>query len=326
MDGTETSCTPDAVFAWLAEVVADPDCTLSLGAFGAIGQFPCEPRIFVDVSDDRIKAETATAAIDLILSKTMRPLAFETISSDPQGWNQGIALCLPEVSARMSGRTIFTAIGPDVDAFEASQRNLQCYDFGFGTRYADVCVRTLAGSGECVSPRPGMAGELADFMQQFRHDTWIFKTALGRIETRYSERWHVIPSLLSGSATHSNAIPIPAGFIPVAYVFPPTSRSVGTTNAMAHHRSFQQLIDRYGDRSLARFKREVEGMLDLSLPPDALDTLLGHKRSPTRAEIACIRIALRQRRWRRGECDRPNWERAFDRPLSQQSTPTSIPT
>jgi len=319
--------TPDSSFAWLAGAVADPEYTLSLGAFGAVGQFPSGPRTFVDVRDDRMEAAATTAGIALIMCDGLQLIAFEMISSDPEGWNHGIALCLLEKHARMSQRTSFTAMGPDADALEASKRDLCCYDLGLGTRYADVCVRPLASDIEhnlCAAAAQSI--EPAECAERFHADTWIFKTALGRIETCHPGRRHLIPNLLSGSAAHANIAPIPPGLVPVGYVFPPLPHHPHATNAIDRHAAFQRLIDSYGDKPLARFKRQVEHMLDLSLPPNALSNLLGDRRSPTRAELSCIRVALRQRRWRRQESDRPEWERAFDRPLSRMPSLSSVST
>ncbi|MGR7995116.1 MULTISPECIES: DUF6925 family protein [unclassified Xanthobacter] len=319
--------TPGPSFAWLVGAIADPECALSLGAFGAVGQFPGEPRTFVDVRDGWVEAATATARIALKMCDGFQLIAFEMISSDPESWNHGVALCLPEQQARMSQRPYVTAMGPDADALDASERDLCCYDLGLETPYADVCVRPHASDiGHKLCAVAGQSIEPAECAERFHADTWIFQTALGRIETCHPERRHLIPNLLSGSATHANIAPIPPGLVPVGYVFPPRPRHPHATNAIDRHAAFQSLIDRYGDQPLARFKRQVEHMLDLSLPPNALSNLFGHRRAPTRAELSCIRVALRQRRWRRQESDRPDWERAFDRPLSRMLSLSSIST
>lgn len=307
-------CFPN--FDWLAEAVSDPSYEISLGAFGAVGQFPDEPRTHVEIGPDRIFAATATARIALNRHDSLRPIAFETLSSDPEGWNHGIALCLPNSDALMSGRTLFTSIGPDTDAIDSSERGMCRYDLGLGTAYADICIRPLSGTADSFSTMVGEKVNANALDGRFADCVWVFETSLGRIEARHPGRCHILPQLLSADLSHSIAVPIPTGFVPVAYVFPPNPRRA--RNAEGSYSAFQRLLDLFGDPDLVRCKRAVELAVEQDRQPKEMGALLKHSGRLSRAELACIRIALRQRRWLRGERDRPAWEDAYDRPLAER--------
>ncbi|MBN9223056.1 MAG: hypothetical protein J0I79_34450 [Mesorhizobium sp.] len=308
-------------FDWLAEAVSDPSYEISLGAFGAVGQFPDEPRTHVEVGPDRIVAETATARIALNHHDSLRPIAFETLSSDPEGWNHGIALCLPNSDALMSGRTLFTSIGPDTDAIDGSERGMCRYDLGLGTAYADICIRPLSGSAHHFSAMVGEKIAANALDGRFPDCIWVFETSLGRIEARHPRRRHIFPQLLSTDLNHSTAMPIAAGFVPAAYVFPPNPRRA--RNVEDSYSAFQGLFDRFGDPDLVRCKRTVERAIEQDRHPKEVNALLNLSGALSRAELACIRITLRQRRWLRGERDRPGWEDAYDRPLAEISVSPS---
>lgn len=306
---------------WLADAVADPNYEISLGAFGAVGQFAREPRIDLEVGADRIIAATATSRIALNLRDTLRPIAFEMLSSDPEGWNCAIAICLPECDARMSVRSQWTAIGADVRAVYASDRSMLCYDIGLATSFADVLIRTCSFSGRRSSaPVRGKHPALDALASCYRNDVWVFETALGRIETLHPTRRHILPNLLSMGMTHSTVAPIPSGLVPLGYLFPLNPRHACPHSAVSCHNTFQALFDRFGRPELVHWKRKLERALDQGRVPEHVHAMLGHPGPLSRAELTSIRVALRQRRWLRGERDHPDWEIAYDKPLA------SVPT
>lgn len=301
-------------FALLKAIVADPKFEVSIGAYGAVGQVAREPRLFVDAASDQVVAATETSIVSLRRHAGLRTIAFEMLSSDPEGWNSAIAMCLPERDARMSARTQVTM---DTDSIFEANRKKYTYDIGVGKPYADICVRAASGNiNEGVSCQRN-----SDFLSRIleRDDcVWIFDTALGRIETRDRRRRHLVPQLLATDDTHSRTAPIPAGFVPVGYAFPPNPRHPETEDALGTHFLFQDLLERFGVPELVKLKRRVERALDVAEPVAILETLLGHPGRPTRMEIDCIRVALRQRRWLRGGQRSTEWEEAFDRPLAQR--------
>lgn len=307
------SAKPSSEFALLKAIVADPKFEVSLGAYGAVGQIAREPRLFVDAGSDQVVAATETSSVSLRRHAGLRTIAFEILSSDPEGWNSAVAMCLPERDARMSARTQLT-MNQDTDAiFEANRKNY-IYDMGVGKPYADIWVRAASGNLPDVVSDGDVLGHFLD-----RDDcVWIFDTALGRIETRDRRRRHLVPQLLATNDTHSRTAPIPTGFVPVGYAFPPNPRHPETEDASGTYFMFQDLLDQFGVTDLVKLKRRVERALDVGEPVAKLKALLDHPGPPTRMEIDCIRVALRQRRWLRGGERSTEWEEAFDRPLSQR--------
>lgn len=317
MESYQNSTKPSSEFALLTAMVADPKIEVSLGAYGAVGQIAREPRLFVDAGSDQVVAATETSSVSLRRHAGLRTIAFEMLSSDPEGWNSAVAMCLPERDARMSARTQLTMVNQDADAIFEANRQKDTYDIGVGKSYADICIRAASGDLREIVACGGNGDFLGHLLE--RDDcVWIFDTALGRIETRDRRRRHLIPQLLATNDTHSRTVPIPAGFVPVGYAFPPNPRHPETEDAPGTYSSFQELLDQFGVPELIKFKRRVERALDASEPVGILETLLDHPSPPTRMEIDCIRVALRQRRWLRGGQRSADWEEAFDRPLAQR--------
>lgn len=320
MNGVAKPFASSPNFNWFAEAVADPRYEISLGAFGAVGQFPREPRTGVDVGVDRIVVTTETARIALNHHARLQPIAFETLSSDPEGWNPAIALCLPHAEARMSGRALWTPIGPDKGAINPSDRSMTCYDVGLDTACADILIRPSSAATRRHAALALYKKVAPDtLLERHADDVWVFETAVGRIETLHPGRRHVFANLLSKDLTHSTAAPIPDGLSPVGYVLPPNPRHCRAEDAASCHTAYQHLLDRFGRQDLVCLKRKVEAALEAGRSPAGLEALLDHRGLPSRAEMACVRIALRQRRWLRRQRDRPEWENAYDRPLAESA-------
>ena len=89
-----------AAIALLRREIADPGTQWSLGTFGAIAEFSRdedEPAQ-VSMAADAVSAVTERGGIALKPDPGIRPFASESINK--AGWNQRIALCLPEAIAR----------------------------------------------------------------------------------------------------------------------------------------------------------------------------------------------------------------------------------
>lgn len=318
MESYQNSATPSSEFALLKAMVSDPKFEVSIGAYGAVGQIAREPRLFVDAGSNQVVAATETSSVSLRWHAGLRTIAFEMLSSDPEGWNTAVAMCLPERDARMSARTQLTMVNQDTDSIFEANREKYTYDIGVGKPYADICVRAASGNLHelmgCES-----TGDFLGYLLERDDCVWIFDTALGRIETRDRRRRHLVPQLLATNDTHSRTAPIPAGFVPVGYAFPPNPRHPETEDAAGSHFLFQDLLDQFGVSEIVKLKRRVERALDVGEPVANLKTLLDHPGPPTRMEIDCIRVALRQRRWLRGGERSREWEEAFDRPLAKFS-------
>lgn len=325
MDNLPSSTVCRSAVDWLAEVVADSSYEIGIGAYGAIGQFSGDRREGVVVERERIVAATATATIALRRDAPLRPVAFETLSSDPQGWNTGVALCMPEPEAWMSGRGVWTVLDSDSGAIGKSGRSMLSCDVGLGTPYADILVRPLSEeSRRNAASTQDERVPLGAFQRNFPDDVWVFDTRLGRIETRCPQRRHLFSRLLKGKSLHANTVPVPAGYVSVGYVLPPNPLRAEGDEALARFSECQGLIDRFGIPKLSAWKRAVEKALEEDRLPAEIWPPPRHGESSTRHEMACLRVALRQRKWLRGESDRLRWVEAFDPSmLSFRSRPRS---
>src|SRR5882757_3047294 len=125
--------------ALLVEHINNPASSWMCGRFGAVAEFHRDADEAVDIdTGPAITAVTARGAIRLEALPELRPVAYETISTCIESWGQGVALCLPHELAAMSGRTVVTELGPDVDAVRAQDRGALLFDLGLGGMQADV--------------------------------------------------------------------------------------------------------------------------------------------------------------------------------------------
>lgn len=307
-------------FHWLTEAIADTSYEFSLGAFGAVGQVAREPRIYVEVQSDRVVAVTESSRILLKNCNDLRPVAFESLSSDPFGWNPAIALCLPTAEAEGYGRTCWSEVGLDADAINPCERMLQCYDIGLGSSYADILIRPRSLAARRFSVKAcGSQIDRHKLPRLFVDEAWIFQTRLGRVETNSAKRRHIIPQLLSMNMTHVGRAPIPEGYVSVGYAFPLNPRHASTDDGESCYDAWERLLDRFGIPELVRWKRKVQRALTGDAQPASVSSLLEHEGPPSRAELSSLRVALRQRRWLRREPIRLEWESQFDPALSRRA-------
>ena len=127
----------------LLDHVQDPHASWSCGRFGAIAEFHRDADEPVEIaSQPAIVAATSRGAIRIELLPALRPVAYETISKCIESWGQGVALCLPRDLALMSGRTVVTELGPDIDAVRPQDRDAFLFDLGIGGPQSEICVRS----------------------------------------------------------------------------------------------------------------------------------------------------------------------------------------
>lgn len=264
----------DEAAALLREALADPGTAWSLGSFGAIAEFmrdPGEPHTPLD--DGRLGLATARGAIALTPTPDLRPVAYETAIG--AGWSQALALCLPEASCAMAGRSVVTELGPDREAPREEDREGVLFDLGLGLLAVDACVRVRdpealaclrAGIGLPIFDHANPIGPRLVAMSPHR----VFRARIGRVEvyapipapggtSPEGPHTHVLPKLLRGGRTHAATTPIPAGFVPVAGLHPPHPYKDMLGRRIAFDRArfdaFQALLERWGDPDLLAAKR-----------------------------------------------------------------------
>jgi hypothetical protein len=221
--------------ALLRGQIADPDCTWSLGGYGAAARFTWEPGEQAEVLEGAsFGLVTARGALVLTAPLTLRPFAYETGFAG--GWSQAVALCLPAAACAMGRRSVLTELGPDAAAVRQQDRAALLFDLGLGLEAADACVRTAdpdligrlraAGGRSILDPDHPALPALAETGLHT-----VFVTRLGRIEVYGSgagpgPRSQILPKLVRLRRRHAATAPIPAGLVPCGEFRP--AHPVGT--------------------------------------------------------------------------------------------------
>lgn len=304
IDGT--SC---AVETLLRAQLADPNCTWSLGGYGAGATFariPGEPAHELD--QDGFGLVTGRGAIVLAPPPGLRPFAYETGFAD--GWSHAVALCLPAAICAMGRRNVLTELGPDRAAARPQDRNAILFDLGLGFDAVDACVRTTdpvvidrlragLGRSNLASDHPVSPA----LVEPTCH--WVFVTRVGRIEVYGSgaaagtpgpaPRSHILPKLLRLRRTHAATAPIPGVLMPCGGFEPAHPLKDGAGRSIpfdtARHAAFGALLDAWGDPALAALRRAVLAGRD----PDPRQSEGRFARSAIRAARAQVRVKDRNR-------------------------------
>jgi hypothetical protein len=297
---------PAGAVGLLRQGLADPEAQWSLGTFGAIAEFSRDEHepAHVSMAANVLSAITERGGIAIRPDPAIRPFASEGVTKS--GWNQRIALCLPEDNCAMNRRTVLTEVGADRDALRAKDRDGLLFDLGLGARQADFCVRidtqeTAARLREHAGRPVFEPGNPAMGIILHANPHRVFLSRLGRIEVyqpippptgRSPEgpHTHVLPRLLKSGRTHPATEPVPAGWVPCAHLYPPhpARDRLGLPRPFdaARHRAFQSMIAAFGDPEVLAIKRRIAEAVDAGEPPSAP--------AQTRHGRTSIRIALRQ--------------------------------
>jgi hypothetical protein len=262
---------------FLAEQVADSEVAWSLGTFGAIAEFTrdADEPVVLDRADGSISAVTARGALRITLHPKVRPIASE--SPTRESWSHRVALCLPETSCAMSGRTQFTEVGLDDEALCEEDRAGVLFDLGLGALHADFYVRSsdvdvVAALRRCTgkSVFSPTSGAMKVILAANPHR--VFISRLGRIEVYQpipsadgtspsGPHTHVLPKLLAHGRTHSANEPLPPGWTPCAHFYPPHPERDPSGQRRPfqaeRHAAFQVLLERYGDSHRLALKQRV---------------------------------------------------------------------
>jgi hypothetical protein len=290
----------------LQREISNPDTQWSLGTFGAIAEFSRDHGEPVRLvwSAEAVSAVTPRGSIALKPHVAIRPFASEGISKT--GWNQRVALCLPQDDCAMNQRAVLTEIGPDHHAPRAEDREAILFDLGLGALQADFCVRIgdrslVARLREHTGRAVFGPGNPAMGMVLAANPHRVFISRLGRIEVYQpipppsgkspeGPHTHVLPRLLQSRRTHPATEPVPGGWIPCAHLYPPHPARDGLGEARpfdaARHRAFQAMMAACGDLETLAVKRRVVDAVLAGGPPMAV--------AGDRHGRISVRIALRQ--------------------------------
>ena len=297
---------PETAVDLLHREIANPDTQWSLGTFGAIAEFSrdADEPVVLNRSADAVSAVTARGGIAIGHNADSRPFATENTTRT--GWNQRIALCLPQGDCAMNRRTMLTELGADDEALRPQDRGAILFDLGLGALQADFCVRisdreTVARLREHAGRAVFEPGNPAMGLILAANPHRVFISRLGRIEVYQpippasgkspdGPHTHVLPNLLKSGRPHPAPEPVPDGWIPCAHLYPPHPARDGLGQPRpfdaASHDSFQRLVERFGTRESLATKRLIMDAVNAGEPPSAV--------APSRHGRASIRVALRQ--------------------------------
>jgi hypothetical protein len=290
----------------LIDHIRDPHASWACGRFGAIAEFHRDPDEPVEIATEpSIVAATSRGAIRLEVLPSLRPVAYETISSCIESWGQGVVLCLPKGAAAMNGRTVVTELGPDRDAVRTQDRDAILFDLGLGGEQADTCVRSAdpeaiellrEACGRPVLQNGALMHRLPNLSPHR-----VFCCRMGRVEvfqpipapdgkSPEGPHTHVLPRLLAHGRLNAATVPVPDGWLAGMSLFPahPLLRADGAPTAFdaARYRAFQSLMDRFGDPALVAGKQAA-----FATNPDPIAD------GDERRHALGFRIGQRQRRW-----------------------------
>jgi hypothetical protein len=312
----------------------DADAQWSAGTFGAIAEFSRDlgERPIFDLRDTSASVATERGAIAFRAGAGVRFFAYETIARDRASWRHGVALCLPAVASWMSQRSVVTELGPDVNAVRPQDRNAILFDLGLSLAQTDAAVRTrdrtLIAALRRSEGRPLFDADntvLMDILLGSPHR--VFLTRLGRVEVFQpipppagksppGPHTHILPKLLRANRTHAATVPIPAGLVPCAMLYPahPLLDGEGLPRAfdVGRFEAFNALLRQYGAPALVAAGDAAAEAVRKGLPPEAM-VLPASKFART-----AVRVALRKLK-ASGE-NAPNldaWLARFDRPSAE---------
>jgi hypothetical protein len=295
-------------FELITAQLDDAQAQWSLGTFGAIAEFMRDADEPAEIArdDSSMSVVTARGGIRLDMRPDLRPVAFETVTT--QGWSQRVAFCLAEADSAMNRRDTLTEIGTDARALRAQDRGAVVFDLGLNVHQADCCIRTadaelIAGLRAHAGRSLFEPGNPAMGLILNRSPHRVFMTRGGRAEVHQAiphpggkapegPHTHVLPKLLAHNRTHAATEPIPRGLVSCAHLYPAHPLRDGDGRARpfdaARYGAFQRLLSRYGDAEHVRMKRNVIKGVSAGAGPEAIAM------PADRFAQASIRIALRQ--------------------------------
>lgn len=293
----------------LVDHINDPDSSWMAGRFGAVAEFHRDKEEPVAiVTSPSIAAATDRGAIRIERLPDLRPVAYETVSKC-MTWGQGVALCLPDAMARMSGRTVVTELGPDRDSVREQDRDAILFDLGLGGRNTEICVRSA--EPETVALLRSICGKPLfthghAFLQRLPELSphRVFRCRLGRVEVYQKvppadgksppgPHTHVRAKLLALRRNHAATVPVPEGYFSGMTLYPahPLQRAGDDHDGepigfdMSRYEAFQALLQRYGDPVLLKGKQAVR------------EGRISERDLMTKNERIGFRIGQRQRHW-----------------------------
>jgi hypothetical protein len=310
----------------------------SVGTFGAIGEFVRDDAERVERARNGMVQEIVTArgGMRLSPSREIRVIAFDTLSSDGETWNQAVAFCLPKGAS--DAPQAVHRIGPDTEALRADDRDAILFDMGVAVGLVKMCIRTR--DADLIAALDAMEGKLMLGPDGGKAAGLVLKTSPHRVmlspvarvevyvaipapggESPLGPHTHMLPKLIASGRTHAANAPIPEGMQPVLMLHPRSP----WRDAAGKRTPFDAGLDAYFESLLQQHgladDRSVRGAVEAAVR-DGDDPKL-YAWPVSRRGRAQARITLRRLARKMGEDRVALWKTLYDRAPPEDEEPAA---
>lgn len=315
-------------FAELATLASDPDNGWSIGSFGAIGEFFHDPgEASLARTAAALELHTTKGGMRLGANPGLRPIAWERLSADGEGWSFGIDFCCPQPAA--APRAI-ACLGADADAIRTDDRGQMLFDLGVGVGAVRMAVRTrdpaLIAELEANAGRRLPDDKALDARIRAHQPQRVLLSPAGRIEVYQpipapdgkspdGPHTHLLLNLVPKNRPHGANSPLPDGWQSVLSVSLPSpwrdKRGARHAFCAARDTAFQPMLRRFGLPAEQQIERDLRALVLAGAEPHPRhwpDT----RRGRTKARIALRRLAAE------GVAQAQPWRAMFDRHDAEQ--------
>jgi hypothetical protein len=325
--------------ALLTQALDDARHGWSVGTFGAIGEFVRDEDEPVRASRDGQAQERVTArgGIRITPRDDVKIVAYDTLSSDGETWNQAVAFCLPKPAD--APQTVHR-LGPDRDALRPEDRDAILYDQGVAAGLVRMCIRTrdpeLIAALDALEGKPllGPDGGAATALILKTSPNRVLLSPIARVEvyvpipgpggqSPLGPHTHMLPQLIKSGRTHAANAPIPDGLQPVLSLHPGSP----WRDKAGKRRPFDADLDAVFETILQRYAsaddRSVRSATEAAVTRGADPT--GYAWPATRRGRVQARITLRRLAQKMGEERIAPWKSLYDRAPADDEEPATAP-
>ncbi len=325
----------------LTQALDDPRHGWSVGTFGAIGEFVRGEDEPVRRSHNGKVQELVTERGGIRVSPAgdVKVVAYDTLSSDGETWNQSVAFCLPKPADTPQ---IVHRLGPDKDALRPEDRDAILYDQGVAIGHVRMCIRTK--DPELIAAMDALEGKSVLSPDASQAHGLILKTSPNRVmlspiarvevyapipgpggQSPLGPHTHLLPKLIASGHTHAANAPIPEGLQPVLSLHP---GSPWRDNAGKKRGDFDPNLDAVFESILQRHALPDDRKIR-SATEEAVKAGADPKTYPwptTRRGRVQARITLRRLAQKMGEDKVASWKNLYDRaPPDDEEGATATP-
>jgi predicted Fe-S protein YdhL (DUF1289 family) len=231
---------PEDLQAFVKETLRPDGGTWVSGVNGAIAEFciGAEDDLRVELSDQKITAQTQGGAISLLLQDHVATLAVG--SPDSSGRNI-VVLAVPRLLTRRFPGGGLASLGEDIEAIRPHERQATLYDFGLGRAAGAFCMRTgserlRASLDACLGAewQQVLGSKGAEILAE--SPVRVVRNPIGRIEvynaipqpggvSPQGPHTHFLPAQITAGGDVPATMHIPSAYVPCAIYYPPRSEA-----------------------------------------------------------------------------------------------------